>query len=182
MGTHARFFAMRSMSTSNLRSAYGPAFNRKANVAKVLNGKPKIMAKPEIDTSKPSAISKYVPAALSWAGLGVTTAGALYMAQPLGWMGATLIGGSIAFPVAVLGTQLLFCGGGAGIAKAMGGFPAGQRIVRLAHEAADAVGVPAPAHVYEVPAKEPNAFAAGLTTSSRTVAVTSGLDSLLNEN
>lgn len=71
--------------------------------------------------------------------------------------------------------------GGKGVAESMGGEPAPTSIVSAARKAANAVGVEAPAHVYLLDKREPNAFAAGLRSSDFTVAVTSGLVRLLDE-
>merc|ERR1719421_264885 len=65
----------------------------------------------------------------------------------------------------------------------MGGKPADSTLTALTNEAADAVGVPHPQAVYEIDAREPNAFAASnLFSKSQTVAVTSGLRSVLSTN
>lgn len=94
------------------------------------------------------------------------------------WSSAALLGWTIGLPV---GVMLISCSrGGASIAKSMGGKPADPTLTRYAQEAAEAVGVSPPEAVYEVPANEPNAFAASnLFSSSTTVAVTSGLRSAL---
>jgi len=87
-----------------------------------------------------------------------------------------LVGGCVAVPAGFVLLQLLLMGG-SGVAKHMGGVPADASLTALAHDAAAAVGVPPPRHVYEIARQEPNAFAAsGLFGSSQTtVAVTSGL-------
>merc|ERR1719284_455419 len=96
--------------------------------------------------------------------------------------GVGLVALCVGVPVAVLGSQLLVVGG-AGIAKSMGGKPADSRLTNLAHEAAVAVGVPPPQHVYEIAKQEPNAFAAsGMFSGDTTVAVTTGLRSVLSTN
>ena len=65
----------------------------------------------------------------------------------------------------------------------MGGKPADHELTELAREAAVAVGVAPPKSVYEINAREPNAFAASnLFSRSQTVAVTSGLRSALSTN
>lgn len=121
---------------------------------------------------------------LSYVGLGATTAGALKlvygtMAASNAWFPAAFVGGAVALPAAMLSFNLM-ANGGPGVAKSMGGKPANRWLTRLANEAAEAVGVPAPAHVFEIPAKEPNAFAAaGWRGRASTVAVTTGLRDLL---
>jgi heat shock protein HtpX len=97
------------------------------------------------------------------------------------WMPWALIAYSVGLPVAVIGARLAMHGG-PGVAESMGGVPADQYLLRLADEAAIAVGVPPPQHVYEIPRGEPNAFAASgfLADKGSTVAVTSGLRRLLS--
>jgi Zn-dependent protease with chaperone function len=119
---------------------------------------------------------------LSWTGLAATTAGAMRVVYPLmAWQGVALVGACIAYPVATLGGQILFYGG-EGVAKSMGGKPADARLVSMANAAAEAVGVPPPAHVYLIDRSEPNAFAAGMGHKDSTVAVTSGLEHMLTAN
>ena len=121
--------------------------------------------------------SRHLLPVLSYAGLASVTAGALHLVQPfLAGQGVALVGGCVAVPAGFVLLQLLLMGG-SGVAKHMGGVPADASLTALAHDAAAAVGVPPPRHVYEIARQEPNAFAAsGLFGSSQTtVAVTSGL-------
>ena len=121
--------------------------------------------------------SRHLLPVLSYAGLASVTAGALHLVQPfLTGQGVALVGGCVAVPAGFVLLQLLLMGG-SGVAKHMGGVPADASLTALAHDAAAAVGVPPPRHVYEIARQEPNAFAAsGLFGSSQTtVAVTSGL-------
>ena len=121
--------------------------------------------------------SRHLLPVLSYAGLASVTAGALHLVQPvLAGQGVALVGGCVAVPAGFVLLQLLLMGG-SGVAKHMGGAPADASLTALAHDAAAAVGVPPPRHVYEIARQEPNAFAAsGLFGSSQTtVAVTSGL-------
>ena len=121
--------------------------------------------------------SRHLLPVLSYAGLASVTAGALHLVQPfLAGQGVALVGGCVAVPAGFVLLQLLLMGG-SGVAKHMGGVPADASLTALAHDAAAAVGVPPPRHVYEIARREPNAFAAsGLFGSSQTtVAVTSGL-------
>ena len=121
--------------------------------------------------------SRHLLPVLSYAGLASVTAGALHFVQPfLAWQGVALVGGCVAVPAGFVLLQLLLMGG-SGVAKHMGGVPADASLTALAHDAAAAVGVPPPRHVFEIARQEPNAFAAsGLFGSSQTtVAVTSGL-------
>merc|ERR1712227_615428 len=95
------------------------------------------------------------------------------------WGPAALLAWSVGLPVAML-SGTLANQGGPGVAQSMGGHPADQRLTELAQKAAAAVGVPPPQHVFEIPRREPNAFAAsGFGSSAATVAVTSGLRDLL---
>merc|ERR1719324_2036315 len=57
----------------------------------------------------------------------------------------------------------------------MGGVPADARLHAMAIDAANRVGVPAPATVWELPNDAPNAFAVGLRKADTAVAVTRGL-------
>lgn len=63
----------------------------------------------------------------------------------------------------------------------MGGFPANEKLASYAREAALAVGVAPPDHVFELDVEEPNAFAtSNLFAGSPTVAVTRGLRKALS--
>merc|ERR1719502_564243 len=92
-----------------------------------------------------------------------------------------MVAGFLGFPVALVVGQSAALGG-PGIASAMGGKPSDDpHLIRLATEAADAVGVEHPT-VFSLPNREPNAFAAsGLFNDKPTVAVTDGLRSILTE-
>lgn len=124
---------------------------------------------------------------VSYTGLAAASIGAfklmsITLASPT-WLPAGILAYCVGAPMAILASQMHLLGG-SGIAKAMGGEPADAYVVRLAREAASAVGVDPPQYVYEIQAKEPNAFAAsGLGgRKGTTVAVTSGLRSLLNRD
>lgn len=121
--------------------------------------------------------------ALSYGGLASVTAGAVMLVKPaMAWQGVGLVAFSVGVPAALLATQLLVLGG-VGIAQSMGGRPADARLVGMANEAALAVGIEPPEHVYEVDKKEPNAFAASsMFGGGGTVAVTSGLRSILTND
>lgn len=138
------------------------------------------LALPDI---KPAINAVSLPLA-GYAGLGAVTAGVLTLIVPhfaVSWHGYAMVAGFLGFPVAlVVGQSALL--GGPGIASSMGGKPSDDpRLIRLATEAADAVGVPHPT-VFSLPNHEPNAFAAsGLFNDKPTVAVTDGLRSILTE-
>lgn len=114
----------------------------------------------------------------SYVGLGATTFGTVKLLTASG-MGAVSATGLVALPVLAPALFLLYAAatdGGSGIAKRMGGKPASPRVVRLATDAANAIGVPLPSQVYTIPSHEPNAFAAGgLFGQDCVVAVTDGL-------
>ena len=72
--------------------------------------------------------------------------------------------------LAVCGQLLLMVlvsvvGGGPFVSSLMGGGVAGLEMTMLVHSVADDIGVPRPAHVYELPTKEMNAFVTGLIRS-----------------
>lgn len=122
---------------------------------------------------------------LSYAGLGVTTVGAVKI---LVATGMTTGAAALAIGVPVLSPALLLLGmaaldGGPGMAKRMGGQPAPSWLKDLAKDAATAIGAGPPDHVYVIPSREPNAFAAGgLFGKKAVVAVTSGLVDSLKKN
>jgi len=84
---------------------------------------------------------------------------------------AAFIGG----PALVLLGEFALFGGGERVAKMMGGQPADDRLTELCSRVATRAGLRPPAHVYEIPTSELNAFAAGFGSGDATVAVTSGL-------
>merc|ERR1711988_105462 len=57
----------------------------------------------------------------------------------------------------------------------MGGAPADAKLTKMVESVALRAGLEPPAHVFEIPTDELNAFAAGFGTNDATVAVTSGL-------
>merc|ERR1719337_389894 len=119
-----------------------------------------------------------------YAGLGTVIYGATRVMLPAAGFGMTagLLTYTVGLPVLLTLGQVAYFGG-PGVAKAMGGKESSDpRLVRLAQEAAEAVGVKAP-YVYEVPSREPNAFAtSGLTSKDTTVAVTTGIREVLTDN
>jgi len=123
--------------------------------------------------------------ALSYAGLATATAGTIRVLQPLftvPWQPFALAGATIGLPVLMVGAQLLTVGG-VGVARSLGGVPTTDPLLLgLASGAADAVGVPPPTHVFVIPRKEPNAFAASgvLRRQATTVGVTQGLLDILS--
>lgn len=111
----------------------------------------------------------------------VTAATYVVLASKLtaAWMAPALLAWTVGLPT-FFNAQQLAANGGPGVAESMGGYEADARLTALARNAAIAVGVDPPKYVYEIPRREPNAFAAsGFGSSSTTVAVTSGLRKLL---
>jgi len=123
-----------------------------------------------------------LPAA-SYATLGGVGLAAVHLVQPvLAWKGVLLLAGCIGLPILRTLVPVLFMGG-SGIIKTLGGTQAPSWITALAKDAADAVGVSPPAHVFLIPeTKEPNAFATGFTDNDMSVAVTQGLVDVLDTN
>jgi heat shock protein HtpX len=136
-------------------------------------------------TTAPSANGFRVPTqwilpTISYSGLATVVAGALRFIG-LSWQSYALMGWTVALPV---GLVVYSCSqGGAKVAESMGGRPADAQLTAYAREAAVAVGIPPPENVFQIDAREPNAFAASnLVAGSTTVAVTSGLRSALTPN
>lgn len=135
----------------------------------------------------PNALETIGLPAAAYAGLAGTTFGAFKLLAGAAGPSAAIfpfgfLGFSIGVPVA-LTTGMLATTGGPGVAQRMGGVPAETALVDLARSAAEAVNVKPPQHVFEIPANEPNAFAAsGIRGSSTTVAVTTGLRRLLTQD
>jgi len=121
--------------------------------------------------------TQWILPTVSYSGLAAVVAGT---AKVIGysWQSYALLGWTVALPV---GIALFSCSqGGAKIAESMGGRPADATLVAYAREAAEKVGVSPPEQVFQIDAREPNAFAASnLFAGSTTVAVTSGLRSSL---
>jgi heat shock protein HtpX len=124
-----------------------------------------------------------LPAA-SYATLGCVGLAAVRLVQPvvLAWKGVQLLAGCIGLPMLRTLVPVLFMGG-SGIFKRLGVTQAPSWITALAKDAADAVGVLPPVHVFLIPGtKEPNAFATGFTDNDMSVTVTQGLVDVLDKN
>lgn len=117
---------------------------------------------------------------VSYSSLAFTVAGAVKLIG-YSWTSVALMGWTVALPVSL---AIYSCSrGGAKVAESMGGKPADATLTAYVREAAEAVGVPPPENVFQIPASEPNAFAASnLLAGSTTVAVTSGLREALTPN
>ena len=88
---------------------------------------------------------------------------------------------AIAWPAASMFVEYRLFGGGQRVAMLMGGAPADNDLRALATDIAQRAGLKPPAHVFEIPTNELNAFAAGFGSRDATVAVTSGLRSQLTD-
>merc|ERR1719262_1561716 len=132
----------------------------------------------------PQEVGAMVLPLTGYAGLGGVIYGASRALIPAAGIGgaAGLLAYTVGAPALLTLGQVAYFGG-PGVAKAMGGVESTDpKLQRLAREAAEAVGVKAP-FVYEVPSREPNAFAtSGLTSKDTTVAVTTGIREVLTEN
>lgn len=114
-------------------------------------------------------------------GVGTATAGlGLVASAAAGPAAAAVVAGSVALPLTISLAEFTILGGPR-IAKLMGGEPADAYLSTLVHDVARDAALPSPSHVFEIPTKEMNAFAAGMFAHDRTVAVTSGLRSALSE-
>lgn len=91
------------------------------------------------------------------------------------YMGVPLPIAAIVIPALILLGEFVLLGGGERVAKVMGGEPADDALTELCSRVAVRAGLPPPAHVYEIPTSELNAFAAGFGRGDATVAVTSGI-------
>lgn len=126
---------------------------------------------------------------LSYGGLAAAAVGASKLVTVSGYAGETILGmpmplvtmAAVAAPALIMWVEFHFLGGGERVARMMGGQPADARLVDIASSVARRAGLKAPAHVFEIPTGELNAFAAGFGQADATVTVTSGLRRTLNE-
>lgn len=138
-------------------------------------------AKAALSTAQPSHVGKSVLVpALSYAGLGAVALGAAKVATAYGTGYGMITIGAVAAPAVILLVEFAMLGGGERVAKMMGGTPADSYVTSIANDVSIRAGLPPPAHVYEIPTDELNAFAAGFGKSDTTVAVTSGLRKMLS--
>ena len=103
---------------------------------------------------------------------------ALSFGSAVGLSGATVFG--VPLPLAAFAAIVLpsiksyveykLCGGGAGVATMMGGVRADDSLTALAEDVAVRAGLAPPAHVFEIPTDELNAFAAGFGATARQTA------------
>jgi len=127
--------------------------------------------------AKPLLIPAIGYAGMAGVALGAQQLVANYMG---GYDMTTFIGvplpiAAIVLPALVLLGEFVLLGGGERVAKMMGGEPADDGLTELCSRVAMRAGLPPPAHVYEIPTLELNAFAAGFGSGDATVAVTSGI-------
>lgn len=153
---------------------------------------PPVNAAPEAALARatPATIARsaFVPV-LSYGGLAAAAVGAGKLVGAAGYAGSTVMGvpiplvtlGAVAAPAVIMWLEMLVFGGGERIAKLMGGEPADASLVAIASDVARRAGLEPPAHVFEIPTDELNAFAAGFGRGDATVAVTSGLRQRLNK-
>merc|ERR1719231_996599 len=126
---------------------------------------------PAAATRSKAPLRNMVAPAFSYAGLGAVAARAYGM----------VTFGAIAAPALLLLLEFIFLGGGERVAKMMGGERADSYVTGIANDVALKAGLPPPAHVFEIPTSELNAFAAGFGSKDATVAVTSGLRDALSK-
>ena len=132
----------------------------------------------------PEASSNVVLPVVSYTTLAGAVAATVRALQPvLGYqLGIFMTGVSVGLPVAAVLGQLALMGGSGVVASLGGTETSDPNLMRLAMDAAAAVGVTAP-RVFEVRSHEPNAFAAsGFSGRNSAVAVTSGLREILTED
>lgn len=140
-------------------------------------------ASPSVSPSvSPWSWRRVTPLLVSYGGAGGVALGSAALVAQLATpaAGAALLAYT-ALPGAILLTDLLFLGGGQRVARLMGGEPADSTLVATVAEVAARAGLPPPAHVFEIPTDEMNAFAAGLRRTDQTVAVTRGLRAALTQ-
>ena len=97
-----------------------------------------------------------------------------------GVVNVPMVLGAVILPALFLLGEFVTLGGGERVAKIMGGHEADESLTTLCSRVAERAGLPPPAHVYEIPTPELNAFAAGFGRGDATVAVTSGIRSALS--
>ncbi len=117
--------------------------------------------------------------ALGYAGLAGVAVGAQHLVTanygPVTILNVPLTVAAVVAPALFLLFEFLLLGGGERVAKMMDGRPADEALTALCTQVAERAGLPPPAHVYEIPTSELNAFAAGFGRGDATVAVTSGM-------
>lgn len=123
----------------------------------------------------------HLQSGLTYLGVGGATAGLGLLASVAAGPGAAaIVAGSVALPLVVSLVEFMVLGGPR-IARIMGGEPADTYLATLVRGVAHDASLSSPAHIFEIPTKEMNAFAAGMFLRDSTVAVTSGLRAALSE-
>merc|ERR1719231_1804876 len=139
---------------------------------------------PTLGSFRTTPTSARSPAATAYA-VGPNPAAATRSKAPLRNMVAPAFSyaglGAVAAPSLLLLLEFIFLGGGERVAKMMGGERADSYVTGIANDVALKAGLPPPAHVFEIPTSELNAFAAGFGSKDATVAVTSGLRDALSK-
>lgn len=131
-------------------------------------------------TQRPSWKAAVIPT-LSYGSVAMTAMGSAALAfATAGPAAASIVAGSILLPTAFTLFQVILSDGRF-VAKAMGGEPADPGLISMVNEVTRRAGYQHSVHVYEIPTREANAFAAGIRVSGSTVAVTTGLRNELTE-
>jgi len=149
--------------------------NRRAHT--VLDERSALSPVPLQTKAKPLLVPLVGYAGMAGVALGAQQLVANYMGgyDMTTYLGVPLPIAAIVIPALVLLGEFVLLGGGERVAKVMGGEPADDGLTELCSRVAVRAGLPPPAHVYEIPTSELNAFAAGFGRGDATVAVTSGL-------
>lgn len=133
------------------------------------------------ESSQYSSVRNWIAPAVSYAGLGAVAAGSAKLVAVASPGSGMMALGAIATPALLLLMEFTLLGGGARVAQMMGGKRADSYVTEIADEVSAKAGMPPPAHVFEIPTSELNAFAAGFGSKDATVAITSGLREALSK-
>lgn len=114
--------------------------------------------------------------ALSYGSVAATAVGSAAVALSIaGPAAAWVVAGSVAIPTIIVLGEFVLLGDGKFVGRLMGGRPADERLVSMVNDVAARAQHDPPAHVFEIPTNEMNAFAAGFSKRGTCVAVTRGL-------
>jgi len=133
------------------------------------------------ELSQASIVKSWLVPVASYTGLGTITVGCAKLATVAAPGSGMITLGAIVTPALLLLLEFTFLGGGKRVAQMMGGKRADSYITKIADEVSAKAGMPPPAHVFEIPTSELNAFAAGFGSKDATVAITSGLREALSK-
>lgn len=160
-----------------------PHHNRRARTVLIDHGRDSPLTPVPLQTkAKPLLVPALGYASLAGVALGAQQLVANYMGgyDMTTYCGVPLPIAAIVIPAMMLLGEFMLLGGGERVAKMMGGKPADDALTKLCSRVAVRAGLPPPAHVYEIPTSELNAFAAGFGSGDATVAVTSGIRQALS--